>query len=101
MIRYLVVCILALAGKFKLWLSVKKKLKKLGSIGGFLEEPLCQNMFIGVWPSDLPIACHLQGNLRNDRNLLRILNFWVKRFSTENGLILAQSTIAQGSNYKN
>ena len=69
-------CTLALAGKFQKWSknlgsvlkrceydlrSTKKK------IWTQLEVPLkspSQNMFIGVWLSDLPIAGHLQGNLR-------------------------------------
>ena len=68
-------CTLALAGKFKKWSknlgSVLKRceydVRSTKKIWAQLEVPLkspSQNMFIGVWLSDLPIAGHLQGNLR-------------------------------------
>ena len=74
-LKKLYVCTLALAGKFKKWSknlgSVLKRceydVRSTKKIWAQLEVPLkspSQNMFIGVWLSDLPIACHLQGKLQ-------------------------------------
>ena len=71
----LLLCTLAVAGKFKKWSknlgSVLKRceydVSVLKKIWAQLEVPLkspSQNIFIGIRLSDLPIACHLQGNLR-------------------------------------
>ena len=68
------ICTIAVAGKFKKWSknldSVLKRyeydVRSSKKIWVQLEVPLrsySQNMFIGILLSNLPLECHLQGNL--------------------------------------
>ena len=111
---FLIVCTIALAGKFKkkskklgsllkrCEYDVRSTKKNLGSIGGSLEEPqpkhvhwcLAQRfahcMSFARQFADLkdtpvcltfdPLGLQMTTIAQNDRNLLRILNFGVKKF---------------------